>query len=179
MSTQGERGDTGDTGDRGVAGERGAVGATGEQGATGAAGATSSARLERRVTVSFVGIVIIAFAIASFHTYQLLKLRDFSHVNRDSINRLKEVEGETAAFRRGLARQTAAADIALCRAIEGLKSSERDDVKRRLAFELRVKPGPELTQALLDASIRGLRARIQELQPVKIGCHALPSQKSP
>ncbi len=132
-----------------------------------------------RVVLAFVGIVLVAFAIAAFHTYQLVKLRDYSRASRAQIVRLNEIEAETSAFRRERVKQTAAADLALCVAIEKVKLSESADVRRRLAFERSVKPGPELTQPLLDASIRGLLVRIKELEPIKLGCDTLPSQVVP
>lgn len=124
----------------------------------------------RRVTRSFVAVIVVAFAVTTLLAYDI-------HQNRQAIRVMAADQRAFDRFRAERAKRTTSADRLICLAVNGLKKAERDrDIRdfRNLDRNLRllhIRKTPEIVRAATHDYHENLR----RTKPLK--CNRLPTAK--
>ncbi len=179
QGVQGIQGFEGVEGHEGEPGPAGPIGEAGPAGALGPAGLNSEAMIERKAKWAFVLFALGALLIASFHTYQLVKLRDYSRDNRAQITRLDKLEKGQRAFRKARVVQTADTDKRICLEVEKVKTQLRLNALKSFAEldqTLRILKVTK-TGEIVDIATRNRDLALRRFEA--INCRTLPSSKPP
>lgn len=145
------------------------VGPQGDQGERGEPGTVSW-----RVVAAFVAVAAVATIVLGYVYRDAQRIRALTNENRDAIRRVSALERDAQAFRAVRARQTAEADVLICRQVNEVKATIRQAVVPTRKGLLRIayyRDHPGQIQAAIDAG----RAVADRFTP--LNCQHLPSKK--